>query len=275
MVQILVNDSLLTTVDLFAAHTTVPRSVAVPIDTLGEEVAVEIRASGESNPLSMGRQCLFRGCSIADETQTPIKYEKRTAVRGAEFDRRFWDMLASVPPSGLVLDLGGGNRQISDSRYVNLDYAPYAEPDVIGDALQLPFLDGVFDLVYSTGVFEHLRDPILAAQEVHRVTKPGGRILVGIAFMQPIHSEGQHYFNCTPWGIQELFKQFKINDVSWEGSLSFLVEWMLRATHVDRVVGEEDIGAVLDSLKRWDALITHEKLKYIANGIWCDGTKIG
>jgi SAM-dependent methyltransferase len=274
IVEILVNDSLVATVDLFEAHTTVPRSVVVPIDMHGGPVAVEIRVSGESNPLSMGRQCLFLGCSIADETQVPIRYKKRTAVRGAEFDKRFWDMLASVPASGLVLDLGGGNRQISDSRYVNLDYAPYPEPDVIGDALQLPFMDDVFDLVYSTGVFEHLRDPILAAQEIHRVTKPGGRILIGIAFMQPIHSEGQHFFNCTPWGIEVLFKQFKINDVSWEGSLSFLVEWMLRSTHLDRIVGEKEIAPVLDSVKRWDALISYEQLKYIANGVWCDGTKV-
>jgi ubiquinone/menaquinone biosynthesis C-methylase UbiE len=182
-------------------------------------------------------------------------------------------MLASVPISGLVLDVGGGNRQISDSRYINLDYAPYAEPDVIGDALQLPFRDGVIDLVYSTGVFEHLRDPIAAAREIYRVVKPGGRILIGIAFMQPIHSEGQHFFNCTPWGIEELFRQFEINDISWEGSLSFLVEWMLKTTHVDRVVAEEEIAPVLKSIKHWDTLIEYERLKYIANGVWCVGTK--
>jgi SAM-dependent methyltransferase len=273
IVEIFLNGTLFSTVDLFEPHTTVPRPVTVPIDAQGGHSNVEIRTIGKRNSLSMGKQCLFCGCSISDGTQVPIKYEKGCLTRGAKFDQRFGDMLTSVPVSGLVLDVGGGNRQLSDPRYINLDYAPYTEPDVIGDALHLPFKDGVIDLVYSTGVFEHLRDPIAAAQEIYRVTKPGGRILIGIAFMQPIHSEGQHFFNCTPWGIQELFKQFEINDISWEGSLSFLVEWMLRTTHLDRLVPKDEIAPVLKSIKHWDTLIEYERLKYIANGVWCVGTK--
>jgi SAM-dependent methyltransferase len=128
-------------------------------------------------------------------------------------------------------------------------------------------------MVYSSGVFEHLRNPIAAAQEIYRVTKPGGRILIGIAFMQPIHSEGQHFFNCTPWGIKELFGKFEINDISWEGSLGYLVEWMLRTTHVDRFVAKEEIAPVLEAIRRWDTFIEYGRLKYIANGVWCVGTK--
>jgi hypothetical protein len=29
--------------------------------------------------------------------------------------------MAATPPSDLLIDLGGGNRQIDDSRYVNID----------------------------------------------------------------------------------------------------------------------------------------------------------
>jgi SAM-dependent methyltransferase len=273
IVEIFLNNESFEVVDLFEPHATVPRDVAVPIDVRCGRSTVEIRASGRCNPSSKGKQCLFRGCSISDGTQVPIRYEKISATHGAKFDERFGSLLSCVPFTGLALDVGGGNRQISDSRYVNLDYAQYAEPDVIGDALQLPFRDGVIDLVYSSGVFEHLRDPIAAAQEIYRVTKPGGRILIGIAFMQPIHTEGQHFFNCTPWGIEELFRKFEINDISWDGSLSFLVEWMLRTTNVDRLIAQEEIAPVMASIRRWDAVIDYERLKYIANGVWCVGTK--
>jgi SAM-dependent methyltransferase len=273
IVEVLLNGEPFEIVDLYEPYTSVPRDVAIAIDARREGNTVEIRSSGAGNSRTIGRQCLFLGCSISDGTQVPIKFEKTAVSGGAEFDGRFNDMLAQVPPSGMVLDVGGGNRQICDSRYINLDHAPYAEPDVIGDALHLPFRDGVMDLVYSSGVFEHLRDPAAAAAEIYRVTKPGGRILIGIAFMQPIHSEGQHFFNCTPWGLQELFKKFDINDISWEGSLGFLVDWMLRATHIDRMVAKEDIDPVLETIKRWDTLITYERLKYIANGVWCVGTK--
>jgi SAM-dependent methyltransferase/uncharacterized protein YbaR (Trm112 family) len=273
IVEVFLNGERFEVVDLYEPHTAVPRDIAVPIDARKGGNTVEIRSNGDCNSLTMGRQCLFLGCSLSDGTQVPIRFEKKGAAGGAKFDSRFYDMLDRVPASGLILDVGGGNRQICDPRYVNLDYAPYAEPDVIGDALRLPFRDGVIDLVYSSGVFEHLRDPIAAAEEIHRVTKPGGRILIGIAFMQPIHSEGQHFFNCTPWGIEELFKKFEINDITWEGSLSFLVDWMLRTTHIDRLVAKDEIAPVLETIKRWDTFVSYERLKYIANGVWCVGTK--
>jgi SAM-dependent methyltransferase len=273
IVEVFLNGERFDVIDLYEPHTAVPRDVAIPIDVRRGTNAVEIRSQGKRNSLTMGGQCLFLGCSVSDGTQVPITYEKAGAVGGAKFDSRFYDMLTGVPASGIALDVGGGNRQLCDTRYVNLDYAPYAEPDVIGDALCLPFRDGVIDLVYSSGVFEHLRDPIAAAEEIYRVTKPGGRILIGIAFMQPIHSEGQHFFNCTPWGIEELFKKFKIDNISWEGSLNFLVEWMLRATHIDRLVAKEEIAPVLQTIKHWDTLVDYARLKYIANGVWCVGTK--
>ena len=44
------------------------------------------------------------------------------------------------------------------------------------DAEQLPFDDGVFDIVYSYGVFQHTPDPAMALAEAHRVLKPGGEL---------------------------------------------------------------------------------------------------
>lgn len=272
LVEIWLDSQLVETLDLFEPHTSVPRDFVVPVGR-GQKVAVEIRATGRRNEMSMGHQCLFSGCSIQTESQVPIVFRKNLGVRGANFDHRFFQILDGVPPSGLVLDVGGGNRQIDDARYVNLDYAPYAEPDVIGDALALPFRDDSFDFVYSSGVFEHLKDPKKAAEEIYRITKPGGRILIGIAFMQPIHSEGQHFFNCTVWGIRELFSMFQIEDVTWEGSMSYLVEWMINCTHLDRIAPAGEIDQVVRTIKGWDALVTPEKLKYIANGVWCVGTK--
>jgi demethylmenaquinone methyltransferase/2-methoxy-6-polyprenyl-1,4-benzoquinol methylase len=47
-----------------------------------------------------------------------------------------------------------------------------------GDAERLPFRDGVFDVVWSSGSIEYWPDPVAALREFHRVTRPGGRVLV-------------------------------------------------------------------------------------------------
>jgi ubiquinone/menaquinone biosynthesis C-methylase UbiE len=46
------------------------------------------------------------------------------------------------------------------------------------DAEHLPFPDNEFDCVCSMGVLHHVPDPARAVAEIHRVLKPGGRLIV-------------------------------------------------------------------------------------------------
>lgn len=48
---------------------------------------------------------------------------------------------------------------------------------IAADAMALPFADGSFDLVTANMVFEHLRRPETVLAGIHRVLRPGGRML--------------------------------------------------------------------------------------------------
>ncbi|MDO9045744.1 MAG: class I SAM-dependent methyltransferase [Methanobacteriaceae archaeon] len=45
---------------------------------------------------------------------------------------------------------------------------------VIGDARKLPFENDTFDIVFSTGLLEHFKDPQIVIDEMVRVLKPNG-----------------------------------------------------------------------------------------------------
>jgi SAM-dependent methyltransferase len=51
---------------------------------------------------------------------------------------------------------------------------------VAGDACRLPFGAAAFDLVISSECIEHTLDPRTAVREIHRVTRPGGWLIITV-----------------------------------------------------------------------------------------------
>jgi SAM-dependent methyltransferase len=105
-----------------------------------------------------------------------------------------------LPEGAEILDVGCGGGQVMAfmaarhpaAGFVGLDLSPQqvararertrALGDRIsvveGSALELPFADGRFDLVYSCASIKHWPDPAQGLGECVRVLKPGGRLLV-------------------------------------------------------------------------------------------------
>ena len=63
---------------------------------------------------------------------------------------------------------------------------------VEGEAEQLPFPDGSFDVVISNGVIDLIPDKDAVFEQLHRVLTPGGRIQVAdVTVQQPVSAEGR------------------------------------------------------------------------------------
>lgn len=86
------------------------------------------------------------------------------------------------------------------TRYVGLDVDDaYGCADVVTDEL-LPFPDGSFDLCLSTQAFYFVEDPAGAVQELQRVLRPDGHVLLTIPLAYP---GTQRLY--TPLQLRELF----------------------------------------------------------------------
>lgn len=113
---------------------------------------------------------------------------------------------------GTTLDVGcagGGVARLlpTDGHYIGLDYYQTAtgwyhtRPDLYGDAHELPLADGSVDNALMLHVLEHLALPGVALNETHRVMRPGGRLLVEVPFLYPLHDAPLDFHRWTGFGL--------------------------------------------------------------------------
>jgi len=110
-----------------------------------------------------------------------------------------------------VLELGAGVDKCDNPKLIKTDAYLYStDLHCIADAHSLPFEDDTFGYVYSLAVFEHLHSPWVAAEEIYRVLKPGGKVFTLTAFMQHLHGYPNHFFNMTTSGLKRVFNSFEV-----------------------------------------------------------------
>jgi SAM-dependent methyltransferase len=119
-------------------------------------------------------------------------------------------LAALLPLSGLrLLDVGCGAGQAltlaagHDARVTGLDVAkPMIDvarerlPDAdlrVGAIEDLPFEDGAFDVVTAFNVVQYAADPRAAVAQLARVTRPGGRVAIGV-WAEPARCETEVLF---------------------------------------------------------------------------------
>lgn len=105
---------------------------------------------------------------------------------GTYYRALIWNRLGIQANGNRVLDIGGFDgywlsKQLAKTK-VCVDINPQRKYEnvtyVQTDALALPFADEYFDQVFAFDVIEHVDDDKQFLQEVHRVTKPNGQIII-------------------------------------------------------------------------------------------------
>jgi ubiquinone/menaquinone biosynthesis C-methylase UbiE len=156
------------------------------------------------------------------------------AGRDNESTRERWirEALAALPNAWRVLDAGAGEQRhkayCGHLNYVSQDFAKYDGTgdqrglhsgswnqtglDLVSDITAIPASDGSFDAVLCTEVLEHLPHPIKALQELGRVLRPGGHLILTAPFLSMTHLAPYHY--CT--GFSSYFYRTALPELGFD-----------------------------------------------------------
>jgi len=203
-------------------------------------------------------------------------------------NQKLFEWMNQNAPGKRVLNLGSGIGQFDHYlskgvKAINVDISPSIRNlHVIADAHFLPFKGDCFDIVYSIAVLEHVQKPWVVADEIGRVLRQGGHVVVELPFLNVIHDQ-HDYFRFTDKGIRSLFDESRFDSILEQvsaGGGSFLSVFFLEyfkqfiPTKYLRALWRLSMRYVFCLLKYLDLLIDSSKgLRITANSFSFIGRK--
>lgn len=130
----------------------------------------------------------------------------------------YLQMVAMAPKiEGRILDVGCGSKPYRKlfppgENYIGLEFdtpesraANYADYFYNGNAF--PFVASSFDGVICNQVLEHVFNPDQFLQEIFRVLKPGGKLLLSVPFVWDEHLQPMDYARYSSFGLRSLMER--------------------------------------------------------------------
>jgi SAM-dependent methyltransferase len=136
-----------------------------------------------------------------------------------------WLRVVCKDITGDVLSVGSGDNLDRDGHSYR-EYFPSAKSftssetlesrrkvDLILDVRKMDLPDECYDCIFCCGVLEHIDELHSALNEMYRVLKKGGYLIVGFPFWQRIHKAPSDYWRFTEDGARHLLKDYEILEV--------------------------------------------------------------
>lgn len=128
--------------------------------------------------------------------------------------------------TGKVLDVGCGKKPYQHifncSEYIGMDMETTghdhknSKVDVFYDGKNFPFESNSFDSVICNEVLEHVFNPNEFIDEIYRVLKPDGTLLLTVPMAWDEHEQPFDYGRYTSFGLIHLFKKHKFEIIAFE-----------------------------------------------------------
>jgi SAM-dependent methyltransferase len=116
---------------------------------------------------------------------------------------------------GDILDVGCGRKPYEHlfecSSYIGMevlqDIKTTDTPDCFYDGMRFPFRDGCFDSVLCSQVLEHVFTPGIFLEEISRVLKNGGKVMISVPFAWNEHEQPYDYARYSSFGLAYLLSE--------------------------------------------------------------------
>lgn len=135
---------------------------------------------------------------------------------------------------GKLLDIGCGVKPyrslFNADQHLGVDWPGSGHElnvEAFANAQSLPFADQSFDTLLCTEVIEHLPRPWQALDEMARVLKPGGHLILSAPFVHVHHEFPHDYYRFTFFGLQAQVRQAGLQPLAiWArgGPISVLMD---------------------------------------------------
>lgn len=116
-----------------------------------------------------------------------------------------------------TLEIGAKSKANSQyfSNLTTLNIESGKEVDIVADAENLEEVvkDQSFDLILCISVLEHTKHPMKIVENINRILKKDGVVVVSVPFIMSLHDTPQDYWRFTRYGLLELFKNFELIEI--------------------------------------------------------------
>lgn len=135
-----------------------------------------------------------------------------------------------------------GNNNILDT-FRGENYKDSNKHDYYGDICNLPIENEIFDYVLCTEVLEHVPEPIKAIEELSRICKKGGNIIITTPFTSGLHQEPYHFYSgFSPYFYKYIGDKFslEVKEIKSQGDFFKLMSWFINLAMQFKLPGSDN-----------------------------------
>lgn len=187
-----------------------------------------------------------KNCFIFDEvykaeetSPKPLYFDEDTIKNNLSWRVQNYELtktwIDSLPSDYIVLDLGCGrltnSNLLKNSKAIYIDGAYFEGIDVVCDfSKKLPLKSSSIDAILFSNVLEHMKEPQLVMNEISRVLKKDGELLLLVPYSIKLHQTPIDFFRYTKYALEYMSNNsaLKVKEIKEVGGILNIMGTLLK-----------------------------------------------